>query len=183
MEKGFENVMHQNKWIGIAIGTFFAGLGIGLIILQPVSSPMMTGNQMQPMMNNPKSMEQWHQEMMNDPEAMNQWMNTMMQDPMTMEKFHQLMVNNPNHMRSMMSNPDMQSWMLSEDHSKQMTKMMRENHDFMNEIMIEMINDPEIRLQMLGHLSENQEAMSQMRMMVNSTNLMGGNMDHNMMNP
>ena len=175
-------MVNQNIWIGIAIGTFFAGLGIGIAILQTISYPAMTGNQMPLMMQNPQSMEQWHQAVMDDPEAMNQWMNVMMHDPKVMEEFHQTMVNDPNHMRVMMSNPNMQAWMLSEDHSKQLTGMMRENHDFMQAIMMEMINDPDLRLQMLGHMSENPETLNQMRMLVNGTNLMGGQMNH-MMNP
>ena len=175
--------MNQKIWIGIAIGTFFAGLALGIIILQPVSSPMMTGNQMQIMMHNPQSMEQWHQAMMNDPKAMSQWMNVVMEDPKAMAQFHKIMSSDPNHMRTMMTNQDVQKWMLGEEHLKQMTKMMKENHDLMQGIMMEMINDPEMRLQMLGHMSENPEAMNQMRMMINGTNLMNDSMDHSMMNP
>jgi len=53
-------------------------------------------------------------------------------------------------------NPEaMKQWMDSPQHVKQMT---------------EMIDDPNIRLHMLGHMSENHEVMEQMREM------MGGNM-------
>ena len=50
-------------------------------------------------------------------------------------------------------------------HVQQMTKTMKENHEFMQEMMSAIINDPNLRLQMLGHMSENQEAMQQMMQM------------------
>jgi len=161
--------MNQSLWIGIAVGAFFAGLGIGIAALQPAYPPMMTHNQMQ--------------QMINDPQAMNQWMNNMMQDPKAMEQFHNMMIENPDHMRQMMSYPAMQRWMSSPEHAQQMTEMMKENHDFMLGIMMEMVNDSDMRLQMLGHMSENPEAMTQMRMMVNGTSQMEGHMGQNMMNP
>ena len=55
----------------------------------------------------------------------------------------------------------------------------------MQEMMIQMINDPDIRLQIIGHMSENQEAMNQMMganmtqngiMMYNMTGMMHDNM-------
>ena len=161
--------MNQSLWIGIAVGVFFAGLGIGIVALQPAYQPTITNNQMQ--------------QIMNDPQTMNQFMNNMMQDPKTMEQFHNMMIENPDHIRQMMSSTEMQRWMSSPEHIQQMTEMMKENHDFMQGIMMEMINDSDMRLQMLGHMSENSEAMTQMKMMVNGSGQMENHMDQHMMNP
>lgn len=79
-----------------------------------------------------------------------------------------------------MDNPDaMYQWMNNPQHVKQMTDLMRNNHYLMQQMMMEMINDPAIRLQMLGHMSENQEAMQEMSQMVDgqmNQNQMMGNM-------
>jgi hypothetical protein len=60
-------VVNQYIWVEIAVGEFFAGLGIGIAVLQPSSQPSIT--QMFP---------QQMQQMMQDPQTMNQWMNYMM---------------------------------------------------------------------------------------------------------
>lgn len=61
--------------------------------------------------------------------------------------------------------------------SQQMTKMMNQNHDFMQQMMMEMINDPNIRLQMIGHMTENPEMMQQL------SKIMTGNMTEMMNQP
>lgn len=97
--------------IGIAIGVFFAGIGIGYAIFQsftPVSPMMMSSQQMQQMMNDPQSMNQWHQQMMQNPQAMNQWMNTMMQNPNSMNQWMGTMMQNQQFMHGMMMNPEFQ---------------------------------------------------------------------------
>jgi hypothetical protein len=76
----------------------------------------------------------------------------------------------------------MSKWMQDPQHVTQMTELMRNNHDFMQEMMKQMINDPDLRLQMIGHMSENQEVMNQMLMMFNGTNSTGKQMSH-MMSP
>ncbi len=103
------------------------------------------------MMLNPQQM----QSMMNDPQQMAQWQQTMMNNPEAMNQ-----------------------WMQEPQHVRQITELMKNNHDFMQQMMMEMINDPSIRLQILGHMSENQEAMQQMRQMIQGgmTNQMIGNM-------
>ena len=53
------------------------------------------------------------------------------------------------------------------------------SQDFMMKIMKEMVDDPNIRLQMLGHMSENHEVMEQMREMMGG-NMMGSQMMGNM---
>ena len=105
-----------------------------------------------PMMMNQQQM----QHMVNDPQQMAMWQQTMMDNPDAMEQW----MNNPQHVR-------------------QMTEMMSDNHDFMMKMMTEMIDDPNIRVQMLGHMSENHETMEQMREMMDG-NMMGGQMMGNM---
>jgi len=56
---------------------------------------------------------------------------------------------------------------------------MKENHDFMMEMMSVMMNDPALRLQMLGHMTENPESMEVMKKMMNNTmssGMMSGSM-------
>jgi plastocyanin len=85
---------------------------------------MMTPQQMQQMMNNPKQMTQWHQTMMNNPQAMNNWMNTMTNNPQMMNQWMGNMMNDPqfmNHMMgTMMNDPNFQQqymgpWMMMRD--------------------------------------------------------------------
>ncbi|MCV0400122.1 MAG: DUF4175 domain-containing protein [Nitrosarchaeum sp.] len=100
--------------------------------------------------------QQQMRDMMGNPQQMAMWQQVMMDDPEAMEK-----------------------WMESPQHVRQMADLMRGNHDFMQEMMMEMINDPNLRLQMLGHMSENQEAMEQMQQMAQggmTQNQMMGNM-------
>ena len=74
------------------------------------------------------------------------------------EIFDQMMSQNP----KMMAN-----WMVHDPkHVEEMATAMRENHDFMMEMMSVMINDPALRLQMLGHMTENPESMEQMKKMM-----------------
>ena len=127
----------QIIWVGIAMGLFFAGIGISYAYFvstydpvtmkfqnqslfdqmmsnnprmsqQWMNSDMMTNQQMQKMMSDPQLMNQWHQQMMNNPQAMNQWMNVIMSDPQWMDA----MVNNQYMMQHMMANTQFQqNWM------------------------------------------------------------------------
>lgn len=129
-------MLDQKVMIGIAVGVFFAGLGVGLVILQ--SSQTVTPQQMQRMVNDPQMMNQWHQQMMQNPQAMNNWMNTMMNDPQAMQQMHDTMMNNPQHMQSMVSmmDPNMMSYMLKDPQShQQMMGTMMGNQQFMNQMM------------------------------------------------
>jgi len=47
-------------------------------------------------------------------------------------------------------------------HAQEMAVMMNMNHDFTMEMMSVMIEDPTLQLQMIGHMTENPEAMKQM---------------------
>jgi hypothetical protein len=173
----------QNIWIGIAVGVFIAGIGIGYGILQStntMNSMMMNDPQhMEKMMSDPKTMEQFHSMMMND----QQHMEKMMSDPQHIEKMTEVMRNNPQMrnslMNSMMSDPEyMKSWMSSPEHMEQMEKIMLENHDFMMQMSQVIINNQELRLQMMGHMTENPEMLEQLK------NMMGhAHMDSRLMSP
>jgi hypothetical protein len=138
-------------WIGITVGVFFAGLGIGFMVFSP--NITVTTQQMQQMMNNPTMMAQWHQSMMNNPQVMNNWMNTMMQNPNTMtqlmetlmanqqsvQQMHNSMINNPQHMQTMvgMMGPSMMGYMMNNPQmNQQMMNMMLDNQQFMHEMMM-----------------------------------------------
>lgn len=104
-------MVSQGILIGVVVGVFFAGIGIGYAIFQsstPVSPMMMSSQQMQQMMNDPQSMNQWHQQMMQNPQAMNQWMNTMMQNPNSMDQWMGTLMQNQQFMHGMMMNPEFQ---------------------------------------------------------------------------
>lgn len=123
-------------WIVIVVGVFFVGFGISYAIFQSniTSIPMMSSQQMQQIMNDPKQMTQWHQTMRNDPQAMNQWMNTMMNDPQAMQQMHERMINNSQHMNQMIG-PMMSIMMNNPQMKQQMMTMMFANQQFMQDMM------------------------------------------------
>jgi len=43
---------------------------------------------------------------------------------------------------------------------------MKQNHDFMMGMAMPMIQDPGLRLQLMGHMTESPEAMAQMQQMM-----------------
>jgi hypothetical protein len=53
-------MINKSLWIGIAVGVFFAGIGVGYGVLQSTYQPqhMMSTQQMQQMMNDPQFMNQ-----------------------------------------------------------------------------------------------------------------------------
>ncbi|MEC4848718.1 MAG: hypothetical protein RI100_05980 [Nitrosarchaeum sp.] len=143
--------------IGIAVGVFIVGIGVGYGVLQSTVTPnymQMTPQQMQQMMNDPNMMNQWHQTMMNNPNAMNQWMGMMMNDPQAMTQMHSMMMGNNQHMNSMMQ-----------------------------PMMNNMMNDPTMRDQMMGMMMNNQGMMNSMMNNQDMMNMMMGNnmMGNNMM--
>lgn len=128
-------MVSQNIWIGIVVGVFFVGLGIGYVVLQsptPASPMMMTNQQMQQMMNNPQTMNQWHQQMMQNPQAMNQWMNSMMSNPQAMQSWNQYMMQNPNMMNQ---------WMEHMMNNQQMMQSMMNNPQFHETWMTPWLNN------------------------------------------
>lgn len=139
-------MVNQNVWIAITIVLFVSGIGVGYGIfssLQVMLSPMMGGS-MNSFTNNPQALEQ----MMQNPDFRNEMMEFMIQDT-----------------------EHMNQWMLEDpQHNTMMIEEMKQNHDFMMGIAMPMIQDPGLRLQLLGHMTESPEAMAQMQQM------MGGEM-------
>lgn len=142
----------QKVWIGIAIGVFLAGIGLGYVAFATAQSswmgfwsPQMMNNMM---MQNPQVAIQWNQQMMNTQMGRQQMMSSMMQ--------------NPQFMSEMMNTTQFQSQIVNE---------MGQNHSFMQNMIMRMMDDPQIRTQMIGHLLENEEFMQQMQQVLgNQTN-------------
>lgn len=169
-------MVSQSILIGIIAGVFFAGLGIGYVVLQSgqPNYSNMTPQQMQQMMNNPQMMTQWHQTMMNDPQAMNNWMNTMTNNPQMMNQWMGNMMNDPNMMNQMtgmmMQNPQFGNWMMGNmmNDPSMMNNMMgpmMNNPQFMNHMMGTMMNDPNFQQQYMGPwmMMRDPQFMQQMR--------------------
>ena len=139
-----------NKYvaIGIALGVFFAGLGIGYAVFstnRAANLTYMTPQQMQQMMSNPQFMSQWHQTMMNNPQAFNSWMGLMMQNPQHMNQM----------MDTMMSNPQFGNWMMgpmmnNQNTMNNMMGQMMNNPQFMNRWMSTMMQNPNFQQQYMG---------------------------------
>jgi len=135
-------MVNQNVWIAITIVLFVAGIGVGFGIFlssQVMLSPMMGGS-MNSFTNNPQALEQ----MMQDPDFRNEMIVFMIQDT-----------------------DHMNQWMLEDpQHNTMMIEEMKTNHDFMMGIAVPMIQDPGLRLQLLGHMTESPEAMAQMQQLM-----------------
>src|SRR5574338_279126 len=91
-------MVNQAIWIGIAVGVFFAGLGIGYAAFSSTPTmPMMMG-QRYSMMN----------QLISDPQAMTEFMNQimgqMMMNPQAVQLMHQMMFNDTQHMQQMAKN-------------------------------------------------------------------------------
>ena len=130
-------MVSQGILIGIAVGVFFAGIGIGYAALQSTTST--------PMMN--------PQHMMQDPDTMNQWMNTMINDPQTMQQMHDMMMNDPQHMTQMMG-PMMDTLMNDPELQQQMMNHMMNNQEMMDYMMNhpDMMNMMDGNMMMGGHM-------------------------------
>ncbi|MHB8603097.1 MAG: cupredoxin domain-containing protein [Nitrosotalea sp.] len=85
-------------WVGIAVGIFFAGIGMGYAIFINTYNPypMMMGNPVMfnQMMSNPGFNQQWMSGMMSNPQMMNQWMGNIMQNPKFMNQWMSGMMSN-----------------------------------------------------------------------------------------
>lgn len=154
-------MLSQSAWIGITIGVFFVGLIIG------VGSFTGFMNMWNMPMQNPQTMLQ-------DSQFKDQMMDQFLHDATSRNEI----------MASLTQDSDiMKLWMNNPRHIEVMTDMMNDNHDFAMAMMTPMINDPNLRLQMLGHMTENPEAMTQMMdsgMMMDG--MTGSMMDSSMMN-
>jgi hypothetical protein len=159
-------MVNQNIWIAIAVGVFVAGIGIGFGIFsssQVMPSPMM-GDSMNSLMNNPQAMQQ----MMQDPDFRNEWANLMIQETEHMNQMMQVTDFRNEVMEFMIQDTDhMNQWMLEDpQHISVMIEEMKKNHDFMMGMALPMIQDPGLRLQVMGHMTESPEAMAQMQQMM-----------------
>jgi len=148
----------QIIWIGITIAVFFVGIGISSAIFSSTFDPnsMKFANQEifdQMMSQNPKMTTNWMETMMQEAQFHNQAMDYMAKNP---EQMNQWMVQDPKHV-------------------EEMATAMKENHDFMMAMMSVMMNDPALRLQMLGHMTENQESIEMMKKMMGQS-MMGSEM-------
>ena len=65
-----------------------------------------------------------------------------------------------------------QPWVADPQHPKQMTDMMLKDHDFMMTMFSEMIEIPSIRLQIMGHLTDDPEIWKELQSMM-SDSLLG----------
>lgn len=143
---------NQYLWLGIVIGVFIAGLGIGYAINQYTVTPNMMAQNMQQMMLNPAQRQQMMNQWMQNPQAMNDWMGNMMSNPQAMQKLHDIMMNDPTHMQKMhetmmnnpqhmqtmagMMGPGMVNYMMNDTNlSQQMMSTMMQNHQFMQGMM------------------------------------------------
>ena len=140
-------MINQYVWVGIAVGVFAAGIGIGYAVFANTYNPstMMQNPQfMQRMMQDPQMMQTWMQTMSQNPQAMNNWMNSMMQNPQLM---NQWMAQNPQMMGPMMSN-----WMQDPQLQQQMFNNMMQNQQFMQQWM----NNPQFQQNwMYPHMMQN----------------------------
>lgn len=144
----------QVIWIGIVIGAFFAGLGIGYVILQGTSTSsftQMTPQQMQQMMNDPNFRQQMMAQWRQNPQTMNDWIGQMMADPQLMGQMHDIMMNDQTHMKQMH-----QMMQDNPQHMQQMTRMMGSHMTDM------MMNDPQMRQQMIDSMVQHQELMQEL---------------------
>jgi plastocyanin len=97
-------------WIGITVGVFFAGLGIGSAIFMNsynpymMQNPQFTNSWMNNMMSNQQMMNTWTNSMLQNPQFMNQWMASMMQNPNFLQQYmgSWMMFQNPSLMQGMM---------------------------------------------------------------------------------
>ncbi|MEE8181341.1 MAG: hypothetical protein V3T67_05840, partial [Nitrosopumilaceae archaeon] len=136
--------MEKTIVIAVAIIVFFAGFGVGSVVFYNQPNVPILGHGMTGFVTSPETMNQ----MMQDPDFRNEMIEFMIQDT-----------------------EHMNQWMLEDpQHNTMMIEEMKTNHDFMMGIAIPMIQDPGLRLQVIGHMTESPEAMAQMQQM------MGGEM-------
>ena len=149
-------MVNQYVWVGIAVGIFVAGIGIGYAALQGDSGMpgmmnfgAMSPQQMQQAMQDPDFRQQ-----MRDSMGQNrQFMQDAMQDSGYMQQMHSMMMENRQHMQGMMS-----------------------------PMMNTMMDDPEMRQQMMDTMSQHQAMMqsmmqnSEMMGMMTNQNMMGSGM-------
>jgi hypothetical protein len=160
--------MDRTILVAVAIIVFFAGFGVGSVVFYNQPNVPILGHGMTGFVTSPETMNQ----MMQDPDFRNEWANWMVQDT---EHMNQMMQDNDfrsEMLEFMIQDTDhMNQWMLEDpQHNTMMIEEMKTNHDFMMGIAVPMIQDPGLRLQVMGHMTESPEAMAQLQQM------MGGGM-------
>jgi len=131
-------MVNQYIWMGITIGIFITGLGIGYAINQYTVTPNMMAQNMQHMMQDQTQRQQLMSQWAQNPQLMNDWMITMMSNPQTMQQMHDMMMNNPEHMQTMMQmmGPNVMGMMMNDPQmQQQMMSTMMQNHQFMQGMM------------------------------------------------
>ena len=148
-------MVSQPIWIGIVIGVFFVGAGLSYAHFANTYDPMSMKFQNQ---------ELFDQMISQNPKMTGNWMETMMQDTQFHDQVMEYMAKNPEQMNQ---------WMIHDPkHVEEMSTAMRENHGFMMEMMSVILNDPDLRLQIIGHMPENQEVMEMIKNMIGSSGMM-----------
>ncbi|MDE1727246.1 MAG: hypothetical protein KGH89_08315 [Thaumarchaeota archaeon] len=102
-------MINRYVWIGITVGVFVAGIGIGYAVFLNTYNPYTM------MYQNPSI---FNQMMGRNPQFAGQYMGYMMQDPQLRQQMYNYMFQNKDFMYSMMSNPNFQNqymgpWMMS----------------------------------------------------------------------
>lgn len=65
---------------------------------------------------------------------------------------------------------------------KSLIEYMKKNHSFTQDVITSMLKDPTLRIQILGHMTENKDAMKLMNQIVSGNGTMQGmKMDHSKM--
>lgn len=99
--------MTKYVWIGIVVGVFLAGIGIGYAVFINTYNPYS-------MMGSPSM---FNQMMSQNPQYMGQWMGSMMQDPQLRQQMYNYMLQNQDFMYGMMKSQNFQNnymgpWMM-----------------------------------------------------------------------
>jgi hypothetical protein len=155
----------QYVWMGIAVGVFLGGIGVGYSIFASTTAP-------QSQLFGPQMMQQFQQ----NPQMMNQWNQQMMDSEFGRQQMMMSAMQNEQFMHEMMDDSQFQS---------EMRQYMNENHDFLQGTLMDMMDDPAIRAQMVGHMLEHDEARQQLCDAIGegSEFCMNSQMDNGMMMP
>lgn len=161
--------MMDGKQLAIIVAVFFGGIGIGYVAFTASydSDNMMHQNRMMydEMIGHPEMMRS----MMQDPRMVDPVVNYIRTNPhlidemMKDEEFEEMMIQS-----IMQDSHRMQGWMNTPDHADQMVTMMSQDHEFLMHVLPSMLEDPMLRLQIIGHIAENPEAMKQIQDMMDS---------------
>lgn len=125
-------MIKQYVWIGIAVGVFFVGLAAGYGLFGTLHPQMSIANEQQI----PSQMKQ-------NPQMLNQWTQQMMQNQTGRQQMMTSVVQNHQFMSEMMNQTQFR---------EQIIANMKQNHSFTQGMLMDMMNDPQLRTQMIGHL-------------------------------